>query len=165
MSSMYFQVPYYVNDFKPHKEIQSTLLSLIEQANFDSKDGLTKTDWFMKDKPQLYKDFIIPYLQDAISEILPDKNLKILDCWFQQYKKYSYHSWHDHKCQWAMVYYVTLPFGSKPTQFRIDKQEYNIDATEGDFVIFPGWIQHRSPINKTTEPKTIISINFEEFKD
>lgn len=162
MNSMYFRIPYYIRPFASHKEIKDKLLSLIDLAEFDSKDGLSKTDWFRKDKTQLYKELIFPYIEEIISTTIPNKNLKILDCWFQQYKKYSYHTWHDHKCQWAMVYYVTLPQGSKPTEFKIDEQEYYIDAQEGDVVIFPGWIKHRSPVNQSTRVKTIISVNFEE---
>ena len=162
MSLFYFNVPYYVTPFPSHYKIQSLLLSKIEKSDFDINDGL-KTDWFIKNKSQLYKDLVIPDMKKVIEDLMPNRNFKMLCCWFQQYTKYSYHSWHDHKCHWAMVYYITLPQGSKPTQFLVNEKVLDIDANEGDIAIFPGWIKHRSPANKSTEVKTVISINVEEL--
>ena len=35
------------------------------------------------------------------------------------------------------------------------------EVKEGDFVIFPGFVDHFVPLNDSTTPRTIVSFNFD----
>ena len=85
--------------------------------------------------------------------------------WFQQYNKDDYHGWHIHGDNYTGVYYLDFPRGSTPTEL-IEQGSLNkitIKAKEGDILIFPAFIIHRSPRIVKDIQKTIISFNIEMY--
>lgn len=164
MKICYLDVPYFVVKFEKHKLLKEELIYLISKVKDTALDGVSKTDWLYKKNQEPYKKLITPYFVQVMETVLPSKNLKLVDCWFQEYKKLSYHPWHNHGMCWALVYYLNLPIESKATVFKdfITDKEYNPVCKEGDFLIFPGWFIHKSPINKSINHKIIIACNFEE---
>ena len=84
--------------------------------------------------------------------------------WFQQYVQNDYHGWHIHGDNYTGVYYLDFPKGSSKTEL-IDQKDINkkitVNAKEGDIIIFPSFIIHRSPKIKENIKKTIISFNIE----
>ncbi|NBP00408.1 MAG: hypothetical protein EBU90_09845 [Proteobacteria bacterium] len=162
MEENYFKIPYYIIKMNEHLEIKSRLQSFIDYAEFQISDEITKSDFHLK-KKQDYQEFILPFLLKNLEKIFQKSEIKILDFWFQEYARYSFHPYHTHYCQWALVYYLNLPEGAGGTVF----QEYRSAAEikpkvqEGDIIIFPGWIKHKSPTNKGSNIKSIVAMNFE----
>lgn len=161
MQKNYFQIPYYVLNLSCHGETKQKLIEYINKANFNSSAEITKTDFQIDHLPE-YKTFLIPIIVNELDKIFPKEKINILNCWFQEYQKYSYHPFHSHECQWALVYYVNLPTGSSPTAFQTDADTViRPELKEGDIIVFPGWIKHKSPPNNSKESKIIISMNFD----
>jgi uncharacterized protein (TIGR02466 family) len=82
----------------------------------------------------------------------------------------------------SCVAYITLPAAGGFTKFkdphydlrslheRADNDENlnewcTVDAIAGDVLFFPGWLQHRSQPNKSTDPRWIISSNYVSFQN
>ena len=81
--------------------------------------------------------------------------------WFQQYKQNGTHGWHTHGSNYTGVYYVDFEKTYAKTELinPIDDKKITIDAEEGDIIIFPSFIIHRSALQKINKTKTIISFN------
>ena len=84
--------------------------------------------------------------------------------WYQQYVKNNIHGWHTHGENYTGVYYLDFPKNASKTelidQYNIHKK-ITIKAKEGDVVIFPSFIIHRSPKMTNDTKKTIISFNLQ----
>ncbi len=79
------------------------------------------------------------------------------------------HGWHTHSDNYTGVYYLELPDETPKTQIvnPLNQTEIiDLDIKEGDIVLFPSFIIHRAPINKSNKRKTIISfdINIDKIK-
>ena len=63
-------------------------------------------------------------------------------------------SWHNHENEGKLsaVYYLELSKKELVTEFKNKK----VKTEEGDVLIFPSYMLHRSPINKSNERKTVI---------
>jgi hypothetical protein len=82
--------------------------------------------------------------------------------WFQQYDNGSYHGWHYHpKSYFTNIYFLQLDEGTPTTEIQLPftKEIIHINAEEGDVVIFPGFIKHRSPPNESNGRKTVVVWN------
>ncbi len=92
------------------------------------------------------------------------KDFHIRAMWFQQYGKNGTHGWHVHEQNYTGVYYLELPKSAPLTEL-IDptniKNRFKIKAKEGDIVLFPSFVIHRSGKMKTKNRKTIVSFNLE----
>jgi hypothetical protein len=79
--------------------------------------------------------------------------------WFHQYNKGSFFDWHTHpQSNYSAVYFVELPSDELATEIHGVKK---LKPREGDLLVFPGFLPHRSPVNNTDSRKTIISMNFD----
>ena len=166
--------------FNCHKDIKEKLLSLINESwsyhmtNDPYGDNINRLDWsenlnFNREwvkfiKPKLEKHF------NECAEILNYEKCDIHGIWYQQYIKDDTHTWHIHGENYTGVYYLELPQNSPKTEL-VDQLDINkkitIDAIEGDVVIFPSFIIHRSPKITNDLKKTIISfnLNFTKVKE
>ena len=163
-----------------HREVKEKLLSMIDQSwsynmtNDFYGDNINRCDWsenlnynreFVKFiKPKLEKHF------NECAETLNYEKCEVNGMWYQQYIKDNTHTWHIHGENYTGVYYLELPENSPKTEL-LDQIDINnkitINAKEGDVVIFPSFIIHRSPKIINNLRKTIISfnINFTKVKD
>ena len=129
------------------------------------KDKIDYLDWQKStDMDRKWVKFIKPLLEKHFLNCI--KNLKlntvhIRNLWFQKYKKDGVHNWHIHGNNYTGVYYLKFPKHSTKTQLVNKQKILEIDAEEGDIVIFPSFVVHRSP--KITEDieKIIISFNLD----
>lgn len=159
------ELPYYVVRVNEHETLKEQLLFHINSADYDKLPNVSKTDYHLKIK-QEYHNLILPVLNTVVSEILGEHLFRITACWFQQYTKFSYHDSHNHACDWAGVYYLELPEHSSGTVFSVGIDKEHIpEVEEGDLILFPGWINHRSPVNKSSLNKTVIAFNAEKIYD
>ena len=163
-----------------HNKVKEKLLSIINESwsyrmtNDSYGDNINRLDWseslnFNREwvkfiKPKLEKHF------NECAETLNYEKCDVHEIWYQQYIKNDTHTWHIHGENYTGVYYLELPENSSKTEL-LDQININnkitINAKEGDVVIFPSFIIHRSPKIVNNLRKTIISfnLNFPKIKD
>ena len=134
--------------------------------------GLSKSDWELDENyDRKYLNYFIkiitPYL-DKLADRLHFRKWTIDNAWFQQYEKTNGHNWHNHAySNFSGVYYVEMPNEDLKTQYYDSMNETifeQLNISEGQLLIVPSYVLHRSPENNSDSRKTIIAfnINFEE---
>jgi hypothetical protein len=161
-----------INKFEKHNFYKKELLNIFSlEKNFIEKkdeyytDSIHKLDWH--DSSNFNRDWvrlIIKDLQDYFENCLNVLNFEkvvVDNIWFQQYGLNGTHGWHTHGSNYTGVYYVDFEKNYAKTELinPIDSNKITIDAEEGDIIIFPSFIIHRSALQKIQKTKTIISFN------
>lgn len=161
----------WTHSLKNHLLIKNKLLKNIEKTKKrnikDEVDSISFTDYYEKINLENNEYFSIFNLNaknfyDEFIEFYCIQEMKILNCWFQQYLKNDIHQFHFHGgSNISFVYYVELENKEESTEFYdiINKSVFQSNVKEGDILIFPSHLPHRSPIIKTNNRKTIISCN------
>ena len=132
-------------------------------------DAVTKTDFYDDTRPNQHPNYFSILEQNAVSlwkEICNKywvKDFTTSGCWFQQYVNNSWHGWHVHgNSSISLSYLLELPERKFSTEF-VDIERnttFQVDVEEGDVIIFPSYIIHRSPIiTDSNVRKTTIAIN------
>jgi len=177
MFKKYFvHTPFVIAKFPLHKKIKKDLLNQIDKSKgspFKNKkghmnDNLDKTDWPLSDN---FKRPWVKKYGSVIGNFLTEQamhlgftQIDLSRLWYQQYKKGQTHGWHEHARNYTGVYYLEFPKNSEPTQFLAPQnlhQSFSLKAQEGDILIFPSFIIHRSAPMKINKRKTIISWNID----
>ena len=166
--------------FKYHEDVKENLLKLINNSYSDHMqndyygDDINRLDWSLNLN---YNREWIRYIKIKLEEhfnecakLLNYDACKVNGMWYQQYVQNNTHTWHIHGENYTGVYYLELPSDSPKTELvdQLDiSKKITIQANEGDIVIFPSFIIHRSPKIKSDLKKTIISfnLNFTKVKD
>lgn len=177
------EVPYFIYKLQDHLSIKSELLNLLEHApgtkSIRSTETIDKSDWqynqnadsfrknFLESSSRNYFNVLEPYINKVIDEVIPKLNkdpIVVSQGWFHQYKKMNYYFYHWHPgARWGLVYYLELPKDGPKTEFEnFFGTSIFAEVEEGDMLIFPGWLKHRSPPNMSTERKSIIAFNLVE---
>lgn len=169
--------PIYKTKLKEHSTLKNEILGLIDSSGCSSYVGvddygytktmISKCDWNLpKEAERKYLDIIFPLIEDNHRELfnkLGFPTVDIINMWFQQYEKNSFHEWHTHtQCQWSSVYYLEFPKGSPRTVFvnpLNNTDTFDVDTEEGDIITFPSFIVHSAPKVESDKRKTIISFN------
>ena len=176
MKELKIKTKIFLDKLKGHQKIKKNILKLIEESNSDTfkyedfyyNDSIKKLDWNnSKTADRLWVKILYPFLQkhfDKCAKKLGFENCYIRAVWFQQYKKDNLHNWHTHEQNYTGVYYLELPKLSPLTEL-VDpcniKNKFKIKAKEGDIVIFPSFVIHRSGKILNDVQKTIVSFNLE----
>jgi len=169
----YIKCPMSIKQFAHHTKYKERLLDAIsnswaeEYVYPDCYTDIDRCDYARAgDLTKPYFHMIDKHMFNHLKEIYNDWGytfFKIHDYWFQQYKKGSEHGWHTHlNCSFTGVYYLDLPEDAPKLQIRNPDSLHEIetiDVKEGDVVIFPSLVLHRSAKNQSDEMKTIISFN------
>lgn len=171
LSTLALQEPFFY-----HSQIKEKLLDLINKTQSENilnqneyyGDSINRLDWSKNnDFNREWVKYLQPYLQEQFNKFASVLNYDkpvIKKLWFQQYVQNDYHGWHIHGDNYTGVYYLDFPKGSSKTEL-IDQKDINkkitVNAKEGDIIIFPSFIIHRSPKIKENIKKTIISFNIE----
>lgn len=183
MESGKFEFPYYIYSVPNHSSLKEKILQTIEmgigEESVKGWESISKSDWYTNSNPKFFKEnfkdkegsyynLIKNHIDFIIKEILPDKDKSILrvdQAWFHQYNKLDYYWWHSHPgARWALIYYVEMNDKGPITEFENFFGPTIVpDVKEGQILIFPGWIKHRSPPNLSNSRKTIISANVGEL--
>lgn len=167
-----FQIPFFIRDFPDHEKHKYKILSLIMEHDSrsihnESIEKISLTDWKVNtNKRQKYADYVINILDKDIKSLLRNMKydrIRYQGIWFQQYNKTDYHTWHRHgSSEWNLVYYLEFAKDCPATEFRnpVDPEETFIpDVREGQYILFPSLLAHRSAPNPSRERKTVIAIN------
>lgn len=159
-----------VDNFTSIKEKILNLLDFSSQVSSELKENvevsISRSDWdYNQDGNREWLRQVFPMIQQHILEACQKmgyNSYEISEIWFQQYENNDSHGWHIHAGNFAGVFYVELPEGTPITNFvdPITKKIFVPDAAEGDIVIFPSYLLHKSPVNQSFNRKTIISFNF-----
>lgn len=83
---------------------------------------------------------------------------KLIDIWGALYNENDYATSHQHRpLAYSFVYFVNTPKNSSPLIF--DSSNIKINPESGKCVIFPSWLVHSVPKNKSKE-RSVIAGNF-----
>ena len=147
-----------------HKKHKTILLNLINKMPVNSYDQISKTDWNLpKDMERKYLQYfytnICNDVMDQQKKYFKSENWEIINGWFQQYEKDSFHVYHNHRnANFTNVYFLELPDLKFKTSIKIGKKKYDYDVKEGQVITFPAHLLHCSKSNGNLR-KTIISFN------
>ena len=181
---------YWTVSFKEHNLIKDTLLECLKTTkkknlkNFKTNTNISETDYgfdFSKESPE-YRDIFFkyfnPYIKEFVNRFIGVVNkessyegYEIGEYWFQKYQYGDTHTWHTHSCSHlSFVYFLELSDSDYATQIIFPERDCEpIDVKnikEGDVLIFPAGVWHRSPvISKPGVRKTIISFNLSFYED
>lgn len=161
-----------ISKFKYHEQVKHCLLDLILNSESESpyfpaaEVNISRCDWHLSTKFdrnwfQFFKKFLFEHLLETYNELGYD-GFTLHEIWFQQYLKNSGHGWHTHSGNFTSVYYLELPVDAPKTQIVApydQKTIFNVDVSEGDILIFPSYVIHRTLANNSINRKTIISFN------
>ena len=159
---------------KKHKEIRNHLLELINtsiakplvQHTDYYNDNIKNTDWHnANDMERPWVKKLLPHIMEELLNMTQTagyNDCELFEIWFQQYGKNSTHGWHIHGRNYTGVYYVE--FSGEPKTEIFTNELTEINAEEGDIVMFPSFFIHRAPPVLTDNKKVIVSFNI-EFKD
>jgi len=163
---------YSISKFKYHEQVKDNLLDLISKSSYETlfnpkaEVNISKCDWhcstdFTRNWFLFLKDYLFEDLLKTHEELGYD-GFTLNEIWFQQYLNNSEHGWHTHSSNFTSVYYLELPPDTPKTQIISpfdQKTILEIEVTEGDILMFPSFVIHKAPINKSQNKKTIISFN------
>lgn len=162
---------YTVSDLEQHEQIKDELLNLIDASpagsmvNETDKLNVTKVDWDVAtDFSRPWVNHLLPYLNPHIADIfklMGFSKFRIKEIWFQQYERKASHGWHTHGSHFTNVYYLELDDNAPKTVLinPFTKEEFVPDVKEGQVLVFPSYVIHKSPDDFFEKRKTIISWN------
>lgn len=157
---------FYKTKIKEHEIFKEIFLEEYQEYVDSLSDSEYKTDYFkIKDSnftppySKVWRKIVDPYLKEFANKWgCEDYKYKP---WIAQYYLDATHEWHTHPGhQFAVVYFMELPFGENSTD--LYKIEY--PAQEGELLFFPACWIHRSAPNMYNERKTVIAGNL-DLKD
>ncbi len=164
-------IPFMVMDVPNHETIKPLILEDIKKLGInplvDDDQHIVNSDWHLgKDVDRSYITHMVSVIDPLCIEIrdiykypLP---IKCTNYWFQQYKHRDFHNWHMHDgAVFSCVYYVDAVDGTPKTSFNLMGNEFEVEAKEGQILIFPSFLLHCSKENKSEKTKTIVSFNLD----
>jgi hypothetical protein len=156
-----------------HEELKEIVMCYIDSCpDVGTDDTVTKSDWIYdrsQSRPKLYDDALISSINKIIRTLViqlgyRENSFKIKHTsnWFHQYEDGSSFVWHAHNSMFAFVYYAQVPESTGTIFYDPwNKELIQPRVEEGDVVIFPTFIHHKSPKNETGESKIIVAGNFD----
>lgn len=162
---------YTTSDLDEHNQIKEELLNLIDASpagsmvNETDKLNVTKVDWDVStDFSRPWVAHLLPYLNPHIADIfklMGFSKFRIKEIWFQQYINKASHGWHTHGSHFTNVYYLELDEDAPKTVLinPFTREEFVPDVKEGQVLVFPSYVIHKSPDDFFEKRKTIISWN------
>jgi len=171
---------YFVRKMPYHYENKQIILDMIDRVERvddtvtmpdDRYQRITKYDYLMVDTVtnRPWVDFITPKILNVLNTMPPELGFAIPDIraiWFQQYQTKDHHQWHPHcGCNWAGIYFLESPHYSHITEYiePFTQRLFSFNAQEGDIVIFPAQLLHRSSEFFSDDRKTVIAFNFDQM--
>lgn len=164
---------------KDHKLKKESILQVINQhptRHYFTKDFtgdytsfISKSDWENNNFNWFYfslSDRDRNRFLDLISSLYKVDKIRVGNSWFNQYfiKSGSDHPFHNHpEIDLVCIYYVELNDKSLRTILidPVTNKEFSPRVNEGDILMFPGNILHKSPRNFTDTRKTVLAFNIQ----
>ncbi len=161
----------YLFNVQNHNKIKSKVLKEIRKTPTEKTPGIQKTnvfvssDWTVDSSiKRTYWENYVKLLADNCINILKDDLYKDMkqktqhhNHWFHTYTKNSGFGWHTHgESNFSGIYYVKL----KDKKYKTEFNNYDLPIEEGNIIIFPSFLLHRSPLINSKTEKIIVSFNF-----
>ena len=163
------------------ESIQDEIEQCLDQEDFQLWDNMH----YLSDlnfNQNLIKKHKLNYLNDEISKYLNayvtetyffGLPYNILSAWFSLYKKGNYSRVHDHGlCDISGVYYFKTSGSDANLFFKSpipqgSQDEIQVSPSEGQMLLFPGWLKHGVGTNASDNERISISFNisFDRTKD
>jgi len=168
---MMFQIPFFIRDFPDHEKHKYKILSLITEhdnrsIHQNNIQKISRTDWKFNEGKKKYAEYVLSILDKDIKSLLRTMKYDMIryqGIWYQQYNRTDYHSWHRHgNSEWNLVYYLEFGKDCPATEFQNpvnDKETFTPNVHEGQYILFPSLLAHRSAPNPSRERKTVIAMN------
>ena len=157
-----------------HDVIQSKLIDLIRKDSDnkkmlnDDRNRISYVDYDnSRDWDREHIKLVKPYLQKHFEKCADAQgyaNPVIENMWYQRYCYVGdKHGWHVHGGNFTGVYYLKYN-NERPTETQLiqpydQNKRVMLVAEEGDVVIFPSYMIHKSPALVRNDEKIIISFN------
>tara|TARA_B100000965_G_C19584144_1_gene754900 strand:+ start:170 stop:760 length:591 start_codon:yes stop_codon:yes gene_type:complete len=182
-----FVTPIYCGCVNEYDEIQSELESCIEKIEFGMVTGWGSTHWLSDPtfNSNLVSDFNLDkfateidihvknYCQSVGYRPKDGTELKyrIVSSWFALFKKGNYAHIHNHgESDIAGVYYFKksgddgnlffcTPNKAIDSSVLLKTGRMVVNPTEGDFLLFPGWLDHGVQTNDIDDERVSVSFN------
>ena len=159
--------------FRCSERARKILLEYIENdsrgcsiATDESGTAVSKSNWATGEDQEFYNLFNDYYFEDFYNYFyeVNQRHFKLKNVWYQVYNPNSgdNHHFHDHAqdgMDYSGVFYLELHDQELVTQFIVEDNIIQPIAEQGDTIIFPSNLMHKSPPNNTDYRKTIISFN------
>lgn len=152
-----------------HSDVKGEILRLIGATRSSNlcaqSEMVTNSDWGTpRDASRPYVPLVIKTLYPILENFRAEMSAARWNwenIWFQQYENSGdFHDWHIHSgTMFGVVYYIELPQGAPPTEFYLGGKSFTPDATEGDVIVFPSALFHRSSPNQGAGRKTVVALN------
>lgn len=156
-----------------HREMKSRIIDCVnnvEQAAITEEGTqISSSDYLLN--PGVEKPYISVLGTDFFDTLdqlfagIDHGRWQITSTWTQSYKTTGdCHGWHRHHCcLWSCVYMLELTQTAPRTQMRdmITGAQWQLDAEEGDILVWPSQIMHSSPSIGPGDRKTIIGFNID----
>ena len=149
-----------IDDHNQHKQqiLKECRKSKFYSMSSDINQRIKTTDFSENQGENHYPYFLKNILFPCSKQILrayDSKKMGMINIWFQEYIPGNFHDWHTHgSSNLSGIYYINLSHKDMATQFKV----LNVDIEEGNMIIFPSHLLHKSPVFKEGT-KTIISFN------
>ena len=125
---------------------------------YRSGGTITYADYFndqLKNTDGVYRQLLINGSEPLVKEVADHffcNSWTHHNMWFHEYHQGDSFEWHTHKgSHYTCVYFIELPDGAGT-----ELMGHEVDVKEGDMIMFPSIIPHRSPPLFGTEVKKII---------
>ncbi len=182
-----FPTPLWVVDLAPaiHLPLNARLIASIEKLTTPRPPialGLTwQTDPFLHQLPE-FADFVTLVRKAAKAAIdtmvVEHSGFEITGCWANINPRGSMNTAHTHPNNYLSgVYYLQIPEGAGVITFndprgaagvvmpkqagpsKYNANGYTLDAKPGRLVLFPAWLRHAVPINRSERERISMSFN------
>ena len=147
--------------FEEQIDITSQILKKVQSYSL-TKDETNNNNYLKKDKK------LLQMVRKNLKDIFKKHKLNIIDCWVQLYLKNNYHSVHTHfatQKDYSFVWFIDGDKNSAPIIFYEigyplinSNKKIMFDFKPGTLLIFPGFMPHEVPLNKSNN-RLIISGN------
>lgn len=160
-----------ISKIKNFEEIKQRILTDLDNRAknfFKHKNSSHITDFHLHDRfknhsyvEHLKESFNLHF--EKINKEMNYMNVEISDVWFQQYLDNDSHNLHNHpNATFTNIAYIELSDKFQSTIINFKGIEYKLDSNEGEIISFPGFFNHRSPVNNN-QRKTVIVVNTLHF--
>lgn len=132
----------------------------LEYQNMSHSDYKTGWRHYCPPYKHMIDKAIGPFLQHY-AQLWGCSEFQVKMVWFAQYYNKADFSWHTHEgCNMSAIYFLETPSQNQITEFfGIDTSP--LELVEGEVLVFPAMIPHRSPPINNKDRKTVIGITGE----
>jgi hypothetical protein len=156
--------------WKRNLNLSNDEISYIYQLKEKDPVGYKKSNYggwhsrsFVYTKQYNRRDYswIIPTMQIIEKEVNESLSHYISRSWFNINSTGNSNNWHHHGLHPIVgVFYIQVPENSGNIEFQKNEENFSYFPINGDFLLFPGNLNHRVLENKSTEDRISLAINF-----